>query len=463
MQQLGLRFQSLAGIVATRIKLLTAGLNLILKPQKIIPLMITLAVFLSLLSMVLPEKARAVCGGSVGVPADKLTIKVGYFGGPYYPKKVYTLNDFDALPQVEQAYTFIDSMSAVCLDTAKGVKLKDLLEDAGIDVNSVQKCYFYATDIKKGWYQCLDKSFLLDEPRYYYPNLPSQWDYETNSIKPGAEDGAERVDTIIAYKDNWKRYGQAPDTSNYDTSTRFRLLFGQKDIYEHNAPRSAKWVHAIEIMLGGMPPEKVTLDQNLVNLKVGSTVQLRATVAPDKATDKSVIWSSSDPNVATVDEKGLVKVVGPGTAVITVSTLVGDKKATCVVNDPTQAGTGRNTMSADAHSPKQDASKIPVGSLQNPAGPSQKAGSQPGTNKEHLSKKGKSAVPQSTVQATQGQSGSQPWRAFEMSPDAVPLQQKEQKTFDTYSIIVFFILFFAGAFSRYIKYSRGVMLVSKHS
>lgn len=403
------------------------------RPGKALVLVMMLTILFASWSMVSPGTAGAVCG-SVGVPSDTLTIKVGYFGGPYYTKKVYTLNDFDALPQVEQSYTFIDNMPAICIDLAKGVKLTDLLQDAGIDINSVQKFYFYSTDIKKGWYQCLDKSSLLDQPRYYYPNLPSQWDYETHTALPEAEQGAVRVDAIIAYKDNWKRYADAPDTSYYDTSTRFRLLFGQKDTIEHNAPMAAKWVHAIEIMLGGMPPAEITLDQNIVNLKVGSTVQLTATVAPDEATEKSVNWSSSDTNVATVDKDGLVTVVGEGTAIITVSTVVGDISATCVVNDP-NLKEGQGGAVAGANSPKDGS---------------------PGTKdntQQHLADKDMAGLKK--VNVSSDPAGDQPWRIFEMSADAVPLpQQKRQNKLDIYAGLISLLLFLSGATNRYKEYIR---------
>lgn len=84
----------------------------------------------------------------------------------------------------------------------------------------------------------------------------------------------------------------------------------------------------------GGPPSGVFLDQNALDLPVGHTFQLEATVEPFNAINKNVIWSSSDTSVATVDTRGLVTVVGPGSAVVTVETIDGGFKATCVINGP---------------------------------------------------------------------------------------------------------------------------------
>lgn len=394
--------------------------------------------------LIYPNPANAVCG-NVGVPSDTLTIKVGYFGDSYYTKKVYTLSDFDKLPQVQQAYTSIDNLPAICIDAAAGVKLRDLLIDAGIDINSIQKFYFYSTDIKKGWYQCLDKADLLDTPRYYYPNLPSHWDYDTQSPMDGALDGAVQVDTIIAYKDNWQRYDDTPDFDNFDTSTRFRLLFGQKDTTEHNAPQSAKWVHSIEIMLGGMPPSQVSLDQDMVNLKVGSTVKLTATVAPDEATDKSVKWISSNPDVATVDENGLVTVLGEGMAVITVSTIVGELTASCIVNGPDQSLVSQNNASVGSGDSQNNEIQTDNGET---------AAATAFNSQQHLIDR---ELAEETISPED--SGEQPWRVFEMSADAVPLQRQEnENNLDTYAGILFLLLFIFGSGRRYMEYAREVAM-----
>ena len=67
-------------------------------------------------------------------------------------------------------------------------------------------------------------------------------------------------------------------------------------------------------------------------LTKGQTQKLTATVAPANATNKTVTWKTSDKNVATVSENGLVTAVGGGDATITCTAKDGSNvKATCKV------------------------------------------------------------------------------------------------------------------------------------
>ena len=85
------------------------------------------------------------------------------------------------------------------------------------------------------------------------------------------------------------------------------------------------------IPTGSVRVERVSLDQTTLGLEEGSTFVLSATVYPDNAANKSVSWSSSDNDVATVDASGKVTAVSAGTADITVRTVEGSKTAMCVV------------------------------------------------------------------------------------------------------------------------------------
>ena len=84
-----------------------------------------------------------------------------------------------------------------------------------------------------------------------------------------------------------------------------------------------------------LPIDTVVLDKLNVIIELGATDQLTAIVKPENTTDddKSIVWSSSDETVATVDENGVVTAVGGGTAVITATAWNG-VKATCEVLVP---------------------------------------------------------------------------------------------------------------------------------
>ena len=78
------------------------------------------------------------------------------------------------------------------------------------------------------------------------------------------------------------------------------------------------------------PVTNVTLEPTTLTLEAGSTGKLTATVEPSDATNQTVTWSSSNPEVATVDN-GVVTAVSVGEAIITVTTEDGSKTATCKV------------------------------------------------------------------------------------------------------------------------------------
>ena len=68
--------------------------------------------------------------------------------------------------------------------------------------------------------------------------------------------------------------------------------------------------------------ESVTLSPAEFSIAVMDTsaVTLTATIYPTNATDHTVVWTSSNPNIATVDDYGQVTAVAEGTATITVTT-----------------------------------------------------------------------------------------------------------------------------------------------
>lgn len=78
-----------------------------------------------------------------------------------------------------------------------------------------------------------------------------------------------------------------------------------------------------------VPVVTVSLSSTSLKLYDGDTYQLTATVMPKDATDKTVVWSSDMPSVATVDQSGHVTGISAGTANISAS--AGGKVAECTV------------------------------------------------------------------------------------------------------------------------------------
>lgn len=94
-------------------------------------------------------------------------------------------------------------------------------------------------------------------------------------------------------------------------------------------------INAIMQGAGGstnVPVTGVSLSPTSASAGVGVTQQLTATVSPSNATNKSVTWSSSNTGIATVNSSGLVTGVAAGSATITVTTVDGNKTATCAIN-----------------------------------------------------------------------------------------------------------------------------------
>ncbi|MGE5702529.1 MAG: Ig-like domain-containing protein, partial [Clostridia bacterium] len=80
------------------------------------------------------------------------------------------------------------------------------------------------------------------------------------------------------------------------------------------------------------PVEAIELDRTEWTLKVGESAhRLQANIKPEYATNKQVIWESTNPIVATVDATGVVTPLQPGATTIRVTTLDGNKTAECVV------------------------------------------------------------------------------------------------------------------------------------
>ena len=79
-------------------------------------------------------------------------------------------------------------------------------------------------------------------------------------------------------------------------------------------------------------PDTIVLNVNEIGIKKGRGYQLVTTVLPENASNKQVVYESSDPKVVSVNEvSGYVKGLKVGTATVKVKTLINDKETECLV------------------------------------------------------------------------------------------------------------------------------------
>ena len=75
----------------------------------------------------------------------------------------------------------------------------------------------------------------------------------------------------------------------------------------------------------------VAITPATISILDGNTLKLSALVLPANATNKKIIWSTNNSNIATVSAQGVVSAISPGTVRITATTDEGDKVATSEV------------------------------------------------------------------------------------------------------------------------------------
>ena len=77
--------------------------------------------------------------------------------------------------------------------------------------------------------------------------------------------------------------------------------------------------------------ESVSIEQSNITLYEGDEYRLVATVNPDSATDKTLRWSSNNRLIASVNQNGLVTALQEGQALITATSVDGNKSDNCLI------------------------------------------------------------------------------------------------------------------------------------
>jgi|GEM_PF-848578 len=223
---------------------------------------------------------------------DSISVCIGYFGwseDEYVEKAKFSWQELDdwyggALDTHEEYYSYCNGSGRTYLAFARGFYIRDLLDYAGVDVNSIASIDFFTKDHSVGAYRSFTKYALLDQPRYYFPNLAG--DAETGELYAwdGGDDlwvGAYQVEPMLALEDytEWDTAGfdfeSYADESLFSTGSRFHLFFGQASPEEAATSSAAKYVYKILVTFSGTPV--LSSEESNLDLVVGSDHALHVT------------------------------------------------------------------------------------------------------------------------------------------------------------------------------------------
>jgi hypothetical protein len=483
----------------------------------------------------------------------------------------FTLEELEGMEQYQQVYSTINTWPTKRWYVGQGVKLRDLLDKAGIKADA-KMIVFTSSD---GYSVNLTVKELLKDQRYYFPGL--QENNATDGSIPGSSDGAREAEPILALLSaegssnpehmndmngllficgqravteqtnnlflkqvskiqvlseeppQWDKpqvnigSGEVPAGTLLELNTKGsdadKIYFTTDgSIPTINSPMfnwSAKrwWSQrpdtlstvnqAIEIKEGtvikaitigpgkadsevvtfvykignpdqaqtpGGPPTSITLDEESIQLKLGGSFELAATVGPDNSEDKRVIWYSSDTSVAVVDHNGLVTLVGPGSAIITAKTADGGLSADCVVSSPGQRPPALDGIQGEENSiinEEQEEAIIEV----NP-GEAEKIAAEmrttPGQGREKLNETEEQSVAGQDWQyliskemldaspvSLEPETGGQSWQVFEIYSEAEPIYLPLPTDWQRiYMMLICLLLFLYGAGRRYLDYTK---------
>ncbi|MDD6209080.1 MAG: Ig-like domain-containing protein [Bacteroidales bacterium] len=159
------------------------------------------------------------------------------------------------------------------------------------------------------------------------PGIASAWDLYADGIHVNSIGSYIIMGTFYStiYKEDIRgtkvpsNYGEInPDLLEVIQQTIFDIVF-------HHAYSGTSEADLI-------PATGITINKSELNMKVFNTEQLTATVQPENASKKGVIWSSSNTGVATVDDNGKVTSLSEGTTTITATSFDGGYTAQCEVS-----------------------------------------------------------------------------------------------------------------------------------
>ena len=148
-----------------------------------------------------------------------------------------------------------------------------------------------------------------------------KYDLSKDSIKVLDNNIEEFISNIKCINCNVKIFdgNEYKAKGDFGDNDKLRILYGDEVLKEYSLTYGVNGISLVN--------KKVKL-----NLDTKNSVKLEYTISPKNADNKEVTWKSSNTDVVTIDNNGVITAKGYGDAVITVTTVDGNYSDTCDVN-----------------------------------------------------------------------------------------------------------------------------------
>ena len=164
----------------------------------------------------------------------------------------------------------------------------------------------------------------------YIPSKPNETSKAYNVIG----DGGESIRSEQGYGKQWYAWnltGRVKNWLKYPDNLKKGLVFKMAGSMLEESSQYAKCMKTFSSMQGSnadykpyfvinynttISVSKINLSKTNTSLDVGKSTQIKATISPANATNKKIIWTSSDNKIATVDSNGKIKAQKSGTVTI---------------------------------------------------------------------------------------------------------------------------------------------------
>ena len=77
------------------------------------------------------------------------------------------------------------------------------------------------------------------------------------------------------------------------------------------------------------PVVQLNLSDTEAHVRPGESIRLTAELLPENTTDRTIVWTSANPDIATINENGVLKGIRAGETLITAT--AGKQQASCIV------------------------------------------------------------------------------------------------------------------------------------